>query len=75
MSTENINNTITDATKMMNKDTNIFRITSSREITSHIPSKETTVINNTNVIKMYEVTFFNPFITLVFWPARLPNSS
>lgn len=64
MSTEKINRTITDATKTTNKDVNILRITSSNEIISQIPNSETTVINNTKVIRMYDVIFFNPFIML-----------
>ena len=50
--TEKINNIITEATKIINNEVNIFRIISSSEIMSHIPNSETTVIRSTNVIKM-----------------------
>jgi len=51
---------------MINREVKILRITSSREIMSQMPNNETTVINSTKLINMYEVIFFNPFITLFF---------
>ncbi|HSH53351.1 MAG TPA: hypothetical protein VK982_16610, partial [Bacteroidales bacterium] len=65
INTEKIKSTITEATKITNSEVNIVRITSSSEMTSQMPKIEIIVINKIKVIRMYEVTFFNPCITNV----------